>query len=98
MYNIFLNKDANGCLNFKSENGGRLVDISNETRAKLLNKKNLIKQGQEIRNKIFITKNQPIMNITKSMDNTIDGLYIKYKKNNIIIVEDNTLVEWLSNK
>ena len=88
MFNIKLYRDVEGKLKFESSNHGKLVDISNELRAKAIPFKRLMKNGKEVKKNFFLCKDQLIMDLTKKEDKSVDALYYKYNENSILIVPE----------
>jgi len=87
MYNIRFYNDSNGELQFESSNkNGRLVDITEETRAKAISCRRLLKKGQHIKNNLYLCRSDMIMDLTKKEDEDVDALLYTYKDKHLIIV------------
>ena len=86
MYNIKFYNDEDGDLQFESTNKGRLEDISEQTRAKVIPFKKLMKEGRKIKKNLFLCKSDMIISLTKKEDKEIDALYYNYNENHILIV------------
>ena len=87
-YNIKLYRNSDGKLTFESSNEGRLEDISNQSRAKMLPFKKLMRNGKLIKDNVYLCKDTLIIELTKKEYNGIDALLYNYKGNFIFIVPE----------
>jgi hypothetical protein len=97
MYVIKLSKKENGSLSFSTTNPmGRLVNITNEIRAKLINKQELIKNKNPIYNNLYICTHPMIIPMAKLEDETVDAIFIKWENKQIIVVHEDCQVYWFN--
>lgn len=99
MYNAMkkINKvninNKNGKLNFNSSRGGKLVDITNETRAALINTEELTKNIKPVYKSLYIIKHKLIIPMARLEDKNIDGIYIKRNNKHIIFIDPKSSVD-----
>lgn len=89
--------NTGGKLQYKSSNQmGKLVDITNELRAKLIDREDLLKNVVYQHNDFYVCESNMIMRLTRLEDSNVEALYIRYNEKHIIIVSSDSVINWLS--
>jgi hypothetical protein len=84
----------NGKLQYKTSNiKGRIVNITNEKRAELINRDDVLKKVVYQYENFYICKCPTIMKLTKLEDSNVEALYILYEEKHLIII-GNCEFEW----
>ena len=94
MITVNLIKDKEGKLHFSSSNGGKLVDISKEFRAKIIDLEKLTKKLIPVFKNFYIIRHKLIIPMARIEDSKIDAIYLARKKKHAIILPSICDIKW----
>ena len=95
---IELGRDNSGKLFFDSSRGGKMYDITQELRAKLINLEDMTEHIEPVFKSLYIIRHKLVVPMARIEDRNIDAIYLNRHSKHAIFVMPKCDVRWNNKK